>query len=162
MFKTAKFQIRQGRYQPNLTFAVMILALMDTGGYGVGGFEIWRLRGGGQFLKASACVTRSAVITMLTSLTDDLHNDSLVVPTTKVTLHDILSRNYLIKRIPTYSRTLIQSLPSHHAHREGSGSLPARFGLSTGLPRRNSKSRFHASPATRKKSTMSRFSNRYE
>jgi len=34
MFKTAKFQIRQHRYQP---------ALMDTGGYGVGGFEIWRL-----------------------------------------------------------------------------------------------------------------------
>jgi len=44
MFKTAKFLIRQRRYQPNLTLPKhWQLALMDSGGYSVGGFEIWRL-----------------------------------------------------------------------------------------------------------------------
>jgi len=44
MFKTAEFQIRQRRYQPNLwPWWLLLLALMDTGRYGVGGFEIWCL-----------------------------------------------------------------------------------------------------------------------
>jgi len=48
MFKTAIFRIHRRRYQPNLskplTLAVMIIgAYADTGGHGVGRFEIWRL-----------------------------------------------------------------------------------------------------------------------